>query len=75
MVIKFDRIQDHVADLGKAFERMRKHGLKMNPKKCAFGVSDRKLLGLLVYQRGIELDKIKTRAIIEAQPPKNKKEL
>ena len=54
---------------------MRQHKLKMNPQKCAFGVSAGNFLWFLVHQRGIEVDKNKIRAILEVQPPKNKKEL
>jgi hypothetical protein len=54
---------------------MRKHQLKMNPKKCAFGVSAGNFLGFLIHQRGIEVDKNKAKAIIDAPPPRNKKQL
>ncbi|CAL8992893.1 unnamed protein product [Prunus brigantina] len=47
----------------------------MNPKKCVFGVSAGNFLGFLVHQRGIEIDKNKAKAIIDAPPPKNKKGL
>jgi len=32
---------DHIENLRKVFERLRKHQLKMNPKKCAFGIGRR----------------------------------
>ncbi|CAL2230235.1 unnamed protein product [Prunus armeniaca] len=54
---------------------MRQHKLKMNPKKCVFGVQAGNFLGFLVHQRGIEIDKNKAKSIIEALPPRNKKEL
>ncbi|CAL8993415.1 unnamed protein product [Prunus brigantina] len=54
---------------------MRAHGLKMNPKKCAFGVTAGNFLGFLVHQRGIEVDKNKATAIMAAPPPRTKKEL
>ncbi|XP_050217499.1 uncharacterized protein LOC126668337 [Mercurialis annua] len=47
----------------------------MNTLKCAFGVSAGNFLGFLVYQRGVEIDKNKARAIINAEPPKTKKQL
>ncbi|BFG20860.1 hypothetical protein CerSpe_071340 [Prunus speciosa] len=75
VVVKSESRQGHLDDLRLAFERMRKHQLKMNPKKCAFGVSAGNFLGFLVHQRGIEIDKNKVKAIIEAPPPKNKKGL
>ncbi|KAM2246556.1 hypothetical protein ACFXTI_007362 [Malus domestica] len=58
-----------------AFLRMRQHNLKMNPAKCAFGVSAGNFLGFLVHHRGIEVDENKARAIISAPPPTTKKQL
>ncbi|XP_075483637.1 uncharacterized protein LOC142523792 [Primulina tabacum] len=54
---------------------MRQHNLKLNPLKCAFGVHAGNFLGLLVHQRGVEVDKNKAKAIMTAMPPKTKKEL
>ncbi|XP_050233412.1 uncharacterized protein LOC126681899 [Mercurialis annua] len=54
---------------------MRENGLKMNLLKCAFGVSAGNFLGFLVHQRGVEVDKNKAHAIINAEPPKTKKQL
>jgi hypothetical protein len=39
VVVKSAGFSDHLANLRVAFERMRKYGMKMNPLKCAFGVS------------------------------------
>ena len=47
----------------------------MNPLKCAFSISVGNVLGFLVHQRGIEVDKNKCKAIIDAKPPNNKKQL
>nr|XP_028949231.1 uncharacterized protein LOC114821334 [Malus domestica] len=47
----------------------------MNPKKCAFGVRAGNFLGFLVHQRGVEVDKNKSRAILESLPPTNKVQL
>ncbi|KAM1084622.1 hypothetical protein ACFX19_023303 [Malus domestica] len=44
----------------------------MNPKKCAFGVRAGNFLGFLVHQRGVEVDKNKSRAIMKSLPPTNK---
>lgn len=66
VVVKSDSKSRHLEDLEKAFLRMRKHQLKMNPLKCAFGVSAGNFLRFLVHSRGIEVDKNKARAILEA---------
>jgi diaminopimelate decarboxylase len=38
VVIKSLNHESHLDDVRKALECTRKHGLKMNPNKCAFGV-------------------------------------
>ncbi|KAI5327367.1 hypothetical protein L3X38_026763 [Prunus dulcis] len=75
VVIKSPEEGDHISSLRKAFLRMRQHKLKMNPKKCVFGVQAGNFLGFLVHHRGIEVDKNKAKSIMEALPPRNKKEL
>ncbi|XP_050222757.1 uncharacterized protein LOC126672848 [Mercurialis annua] len=75
IVVKSKRAKDHVAHLRNAFQKMRTHNLKLNPLKCAFGVQAGNFLGFLVHQRGVEIDKNKAKAILEVQPPRNKKEL
>ena len=61
--------------LRQVFERCREHCLKMNPSKCAFGVSSRKFLGFLVHHRGINLDPTKAKAMTTLNPPITLKEL
>jgi hypothetical protein len=39
----------HLVDLRLAFEKMRRYKLKMDPLKCAFGVSAGKFLGFIVH--------------------------
>ncbi|KAM1010271.1 hypothetical protein ACFX2C_045768 [Malus domestica] len=75
VVIKSKQQRTHLDDLRQAFLRMRQHNLKMNPAKCAFGVSAGNFLGFLVHHRGIEVDQNKARAIINAPPSTMKKQL
>ncbi|GKV34003.1 hypothetical protein SLEP1_g42432 [Rubroshorea leprosula] len=72
VVVKSNEDEEHLGHLKLAFERMRKHGLTMNPLKCAFGVSAGNFLGYLVHERGLEVDQNKARAVIEAQLPRTK---
>ena len=39
MVIKSRRAQNHIRDANEVFEVFRKFRMKLNPLKCAFGVS------------------------------------
>ena len=75
IIIKSKKAVNHVEHLRKTFQRMRVHCLKLNPLKCAFGVQAGNFLGFLVHRRGVEIDKNKSRAVMEAKSPSNKKEL
>ncbi|XP_070022473.1 uncharacterized protein [Nicotiana sylvestris] len=75
VIIKSKKQPDHVKDLRKFFQRLRRYNLKLNPAKCAFGVLFGKLLGFVVSQCGIELDPLKIKAIQELPLPKNKIEV
>jgi len=44
---------DHIRHLGEAFNLLRKYQVKLNLKKCTFGVTSEKFLGYLVTQRSI----------------------
>jgi hypothetical protein len=48
-------------------------GLKMNPLKCAFGVSADKFLGFIIHENGIEIDPKNIEAIQKIQAPTCKK--
>jgi hypothetical protein len=56
IVVKSAEFSSHIADLRKAFNKMCRYGLKMNPRKCAFGVSAGKFLGFVIHEHGIEID-------------------
>ena len=49
IVVKLRRREEHFHVLRKVFERCRAFKLRMNPLKCAFGVSSGKFLGFLVH--------------------------
>ena len=43
-----------IADLGQTFTKLQANGIKLNPKKCIFGVPRGMLLGFIVSERGID---------------------
>lgn len=51
MIIKSKNKEDHVKDLKETFDMLRHFGMKLNPKKCVFGVTSGKFLGFLVDER------------------------
>ena len=59
IVVKSRRKEEHFHVLKKVFERCKAFNLRMNPFKCAFGVSFGKFLGFLVHSRGIDMDPAK----------------
>jgi hypothetical protein len=75
IVVKSEGYKEHLADLRKILECTRKHGLKMNPNKCAFGVLAGQFLGFMVHQRGIKVNQKMIGAISKVTAPTNKTEL
>jgi hypothetical protein len=71
IIVKSKRETNHLKHLTMVFERLRKYKLKMNPIKCAFGVSSGKFLGFIVTKHGIEVDPTKIKAIMDMPQPKN----
>jgi hypothetical protein len=75
VVVKSTLTGEHLEDLRQVFERTRRFRLKMNPKKCAFGVSVGQFLGVLVHERGIEIVLKSQEAVRTMVPPNMKREL
>ena len=69
MIVKSKDRPGHIVALEKFFARIRQFRMRLNPKKCTFGVTAGKLLGFMITQRGIEVDPTKIKAILEKQPP------
>ena len=63
MIAKSCIARDHLVDLRKLFKCLIKYILRLNPNKCVFGASSRKLLGFIVSQRGIEVDPAKVQDV------------
>jgi hypothetical protein len=74
-VVKLARDDSHLVDLRLSFEKMCRYKLKMNPFKCAFGVSAGKFLGFIVHEKGIEIDPKKIEAIWNVKALTCKKDL
>ena len=48
MLVKSKQRPDHVTHMQEAFELLRAYDMKLNPSKCAFGVSAGRFLGFMV---------------------------
>jgi hypothetical protein len=75
VIVKSDSMDNHLADLCLALERMRRYGLKMNPLKCTFSVLADKFLGFIIHEHGIEIDPTKIESINKVQPPQCKNDM
>ena len=64
MLVKSKEEEDLLDDLKETFNTLRQYSMKLNPSKCAFGVSLGKFLGFIVSQKGIEANPEKVRAIL-----------
>jgi hypothetical protein len=67
--------EGHLADLAETFANMRDARLRLNPKKCVFGVRRGKILGYLVSHKGIEANPTKIQAIINMTPPQSARDV
>ena len=75
MLVKSRREEDHLEDLRETFNTLHSYNMKLNPGKCAFGVTAGKFLGFMVSQKRIEANPNKIRPIMEMAPPRNVKEV
>jgi hypothetical protein len=75
IMVKSASVEGHLGDVRQVLERTRRFRLKMNPKKCAFGISTCQFLGFLVHERGIEIGLKSQEAVKTMVPPTTKKEL
>jgi len=75
MIAKSRTEEEHLVNLRKLFERLRKNLLRLNLARCTFGVKSGKLLGFVVSKKGIEVDPEKVKAILEMPEPHTEKKV
>ena len=75
MLVKSKECLDHAKHLQETFELLRTYRIKLNPSKCAFGVSAGRFLGFMVTQRGIEANPAQLKAILESPALASRKEV
>ena len=75
MLVKSQNEGKHLDDLQEIFNTLRQCNMRLNPNKCAFGVSSGKFLGFMVSRRGIEANPNKIQTILDMKPPQNVKEV
>ncbi|CAL2254891.1 unnamed protein product [Prunus armeniaca] len=75
MLVKSRTAGDHLENLALMFGILKDYRMRLNPAKCAFGVSSGKFLGFMISQRGIEANPEKIKAIIDMETPKTQKDI
>ena len=75
MLVKSTTADLHISHLSEAFQILRNYNMKLNPTKCAFGVSAGKFLGFIVNHRGIEANPDKIKVVLDMPSPSGIKEV
>ncbi|GKB15544.1 reverse transcriptase domain-containing protein [Tanacetum coccineum] len=75
MVIKSDSKEDMLANIQETFDKLRAINMKLNPRKCSFGVEEGPFLGYLITKQGIKANPTKVKEISDLKLPKTIKEI
>jgi len=59
----------------RVFEKCRRFGISLNPKKSNFGMEEGKLFGHIISKEGIKIDPNRVDAILKIDIPRRKKEV
>ncbi|GJU35839.1 reverse transcriptase domain-containing protein [Tanacetum coccineum] len=70
LVIKSCTEDEVVRDIEETFKTLRKINMKLNPKKCTFGVEEGMFLGYQVNTKGIKICPDKVDVVLSLQSPK-----
>ncbi|GKB59448.1 hypothetical protein Tco_0915634 [Tanacetum coccineum] len=75
MVIKSTFEKEILKDIQETFERFRSINMKLNPKKCPFGVEEGSFLGHLITKQGIKANPSKVKAVTDLDQPRTLKDI
>jgi hypothetical protein len=65
--------EEHPKHLRRDFQKCRKFGISLNPKKSNFGMEEGKLLGHIISKEGIKIDPRRVEGILKIGTPRSKK--
>ena len=68
MLIKFKSLDNHLANLEENFILMKNNKVRTNPAKCVFKAIVG-ILGFMLIEKGIEVNLVKSKAILEMRIP------
>nr|GEX18296.1 reverse transcriptase domain-containing protein [Tanacetum cinerariifolium] len=75
MVIKSKNEANLISDIAETFDTLRKANMKLNPKKCTFGVEAGQFFGYMITNEGIQENPEKVQAIINMASPRTLREV
>ncbi|GJU08381.1 reverse transcriptase domain-containing protein [Tanacetum coccineum] len=75
MVIKSKTELDMIKDIEETLLTLKKVNMKLNPKKCSFGMEEGKFLGYIVTSEGIRANPEKTKAVMNMPSPSSLKQM
>jgi hypothetical protein len=67
--------EEHIKHLRQAFEKCRKFGISLNPKKSNFSMEEGKILGHIISKEGIKVDPSRVEGILKIGIPRSRKEV
>nr|GEV38750.1 reverse transcriptase domain-containing protein [Tanacetum cinerariifolium] len=74
LVVKSHTEAETVRDIEETFRTLRKVNMKLNPKKCSFGLAEGVFLGYVITPEGIKPCPDKTAAVLQLPSPQTVKE-
>ena len=75
MLVKSEASINHIVDLEEIFSILRRYKMKLNPIKCTFDVTLKKILGFMVSRHEIKANSEKIQTIQEMTASKSIKEV
>ena len=75
VLIKSKTLEDHLVNFKEKFGVMKSNKVKINLMKCTFEVVVGKFLGFMLTERGIEVNPVKCKPILEMRSPTILKEV
>nr|XP_027123971.1 uncharacterized protein LOC113740625 [Coffea arabica] len=75
MLVKSQTPEQFIDDLREIFDVLRSSRMRLNPKKCTFGVRSGKFLGYMISKDGVRANPDKVKAIMDMAPPRSIKEV
>ncbi|GJS24795.1 reverse transcriptase domain-containing protein [Tanacetum coccineum] len=75
MVIKSKTDPEMIKDVEETLLALKKVNMKLNPKKCSFGMEEGKFLGYIVSSNGIRANPEKAKVVVNMPSPSNLKQM